>query len=159
MTESLWKICDQIGIHLPHSKLAIPGLQIQRAAYCATGTWPKHSDRQVWKECRLISDWARSCKNVYCAMCEQQRCRSACTSAQSDDQHLCCSLLTYVDSMICTHAVSKSFKILASFWAEQAGLNRTCSKIPKDRVLCDVAQTALSDQGLHCLAFFLNLFI
>ena len=42
--------------------------------------------------------------------------------------------------------------------AEQDGLNRTCSKIPEDRVLLDVAQSALSDQGLHCLAFFLSLF-
>ena len=36
--------------------------------------------------------WARSCENVSYAICEQQRCRSACASAQSD-QHLCCSLL------------------------------------------------------------------
>ena len=36
--------------------------------------------------------WARSCENVSYAICEQQRCRSACASAQSD-QHLYCSLL------------------------------------------------------------------
>ena len=36
--------------------------------------------------------WARSCENVSYAICEQQRRRSACASAQSD-QHLCCSLL------------------------------------------------------------------
>ena len=36
--------------------------------------------------------WARSCENMSYAICEQQRCRSACTSTQSD-QHLCCSLL------------------------------------------------------------------
>ena len=36
--------------------------------------------------------WARSCQNVSYAICEQQRCRSACASAQSD-QHHCCSLL------------------------------------------------------------------
>ena len=35
--------------------------------------------------------WATSCENVSYAICEQQRCRSACASAQSD-QHLCCSL-------------------------------------------------------------------
>ena len=35
--------------------------------------------------------WARSCENVSYAICEQQRCRSACASTQSD-QHLCCSL-------------------------------------------------------------------
>ena len=33
-------------------------------------------------------NWARTCENVYYAICEQQRCRSACASAQSD-QHLC----------------------------------------------------------------------
>ena len=36
--------------------------------------------------------WAKSCENASCAICEQQRRRSACTSVQSD-QHLCCSLL------------------------------------------------------------------
>ena len=47
-------------------------------------------------------------------MCEQQRCRSACASAQSD-QHLCCSLLRYY-MFTC---FIQSFKILASFcsWA------------------------------------------
>ena len=35
--------------------------------------------------------WARSCKNISYAICEQQRRRSACASAQSD-QHLCCLL-------------------------------------------------------------------
>ena len=40
--------------------------------------------------CSLI--WARSCKSVSYAICEQQRCRSACPSAQSD-QHLRCLLL------------------------------------------------------------------
>ena len=36
--------------------------------------------------------WARSCENVSYVICEQQRHRSACPSAQSV-QHLCCSLL------------------------------------------------------------------
>ena len=35
--------------------------------------------------------WTRSCEDVSYALCEQQRCRSACTSTQSD-QHLCCLL-------------------------------------------------------------------
>ena len=58
---------------------------------------------------------ARSCKNVSYAICEQQRCRSACASAQSD-QHLCCSLLKQYDIYTC---YIQSFKILASFcsWA------------------------------------------
>ena len=37
-------------------------------------------------------NWARPCENVSYAICEQQRCRSACASALSD-QHLFCSLL------------------------------------------------------------------
>ena len=42
---------------------------------------------------RLLNiNWAWSCKNVSHAICEQQRHRSACASAQSD-QHLCHSLL------------------------------------------------------------------
>ena len=36
--------------------------------------------------------WAKSCENMSYAICEQQRRRSACASAQSD-QHLYCSLL------------------------------------------------------------------
>ena len=47
------------------------------------------------------------------AICEQQRCRSACVSAQSD-QHLCCSLLRLYDMYTC---YIQRFKILhvASF--------------------------------------------
>ena len=36
--------------------------------------------------------WARSYENVSYAICEQQRRRPVCASAQSD-QHFCCSLL------------------------------------------------------------------
>ena len=42
--------------------------------------------------CLKMDKWARSCENVSYDICKQQRCRSACASAQSD-QHLCCSLL------------------------------------------------------------------
>ena len=55
--------------------------------------------------------WARSCKNMSYAICEQQRCRSACVSARSD-QHLCCSLLKQYDMYTC---YIQSFKVLASF--------------------------------------------
>ena len=54
---------------------------------------------------------ARSCENVSYAICEQQRYRSACASAQSD-QHHCCSLLRLYDMYTCS---IQSFKILASF--------------------------------------------
>ena len=43
------------------------------------------------QETDICSIWATSCENVSYAISEQQRCRSACASAQSD-QHLCCSL-------------------------------------------------------------------
>ena len=48
----------------------------------------------VWMQsyCSTARIWARSCESMSYATCEQQRCRSACASAQSD-QHLCCSLL------------------------------------------------------------------
>ena len=47
--------------------------------------------------------WARSCENVFYVICEQQRCRSACTAAQSD-QHLCFRCL---DSMLCILVIYK----------------------------------------------------
>ena len=40
---------------------------------------------------RVQYTWTRSCENVAYAICEQQRYRSACASAQSD-QHLCVSV-------------------------------------------------------------------
>ena len=63
----------------------------------------------------LLTTWARSCENVSYAICKQQRHRSACASAQSD-QHLCCSLLRKYDMYTCN---IQRFKILASFstWA------------------------------------------
>ena len=51
-------------------------------------THPTTKTDQMYGE---FDNWARSCENVSYAICEQQRCRSACASAQSD-QHLCCSL-------------------------------------------------------------------
>ena len=53
--------------------------------------WSDCTDAQAC-QCFVVLIWTRSCKNVSYAICEQQRCRSACASAQSD-QHLCCSLL------------------------------------------------------------------
>ena len=55
--------------------------------------------------------WDRSCKNVTYTICKQQRCRSACAFAQSD-QHLCCLLLRKYDMYTCS---IQSFKVLASF--------------------------------------------
>ena len=70
-------------------------------------------------------------KPVY-TLCEQQRCRSACTSVQSD-QHLCCP---WPDSIIPILAKSKISRLQLVCVAEQAGLSLTN---PKDRFSCDVA--------------------
>ena len=61
------------------------------------------------------SNWAGPCENVSYVICEQQRRRSACASAQSD-QRLCCSLLRCISRFY-----SRNFKILADLcsWAGQ----------------------------------------
>ena len=87
-----------------------------------------------------ITTWVRSCENMSYAICKQQRSRSACASAQSD-QHLCCSLLRSIDSMICILAISKVSRLYLVSIAEHAGLSLTCSKIPEDMFSRDMAQT------------------
>ena len=61
--------------------------------------------------------WAGPWENVSYVICEQQRRRSACTSAQSD-QRLCCSLPRYYNIL---NFYIWNFKPLASFcsWAGQ----------------------------------------
>ena len=59
------------------------------------------------------------------AICEQQRCRSACASAQSD-QHLCC--LHFV-SIIPLVTISKISRLKLISVAEQASLSLTWSQI------------------------------
>ena len=66
---------------------------------------PKYLERQIWTNnvdpvlygftlfaIPSVSfgriSWARSCENVSCAICKQQRRRSACPSAQSDSAPL-----------------------------------------------------------------------
>ena len=78
--------------------------------------------------------WAGSCKNVNYVICEQQRCRSTCAFAHSDQHHV----VSFLDSMICIHVISK-----VQDSAEQAGLNLTWSKISKDKFSCDKAQMVL----------------
>ena len=74
-------------------------------------------------------------KCVY-VICDQQRRRSACASAQSD-HHLCFRCL---DSMICILAISKVSRFYLASVAEQACLNLTWSKISVDTFLRDLAQ-------------------
>ena len=74
-------------------------------------------------------------ENVFYVICEQQRRRSACASAQSD-QHLCCSLPRYYNI---SSFYIRSFKPLASFcgWAGQFESYLVAN--PKDSFSCDKA--------------------
>ena len=65
-------------------------------------------------------------KPVY-AICEQQRRRSACASAQSD-QRLCFRCL---DSVLPLVSVTKISSLILVFVAQQASLSLTWSKTPK----------------------------
>ena len=96
----------------------------------------------------MFFKWARSCENVSYAICEQQRCRLACASAQSG-QHLCCSLLS---CMICILAISKVSRFWLASVAEQAGLNLIGSKIPEDTFSHDVAQ--IVSVAIKCAAIY-----
>ena len=83
--------------------------------------------------------WARSYENVSYAICEQQRCRSACGFAQSD-QHLCFRCL---DSTTPLHVIFEISRLQLASVAEQADLNLTWSKIPEDTFSRDVAHMPL----------------
>ena len=60
------------------------------------------------------------------ALCEQQRHRSACASAQSD-QYLCCSLLSIIPVL----ALAEISRLYLASAAEQTNLGLTLSKITK----------------------------
>ena len=84
-------------------------------------------------------------------ICEQQRRRSACTSAQSD-QHLCCSLVSNIslDSIV---EISRLY--LASV-AVQAGLCLAWSETPKDtfcRVVAQMFSVTIKAQGIILYIF------
>ena len=64
----------------------IPGRKPRRQVFSWCGSYSV----AIWL-C-LLCIWAGPWENVSYVICEQQRRRSACASAQSD-QHLCCSLL------------------------------------------------------------------
>ena len=70
-----------------------------------------------------------------CAICKQQRHRSACTSAQSD-QRLCCLLLGYYNTSTC---YSRNFKTLASLISWAGRFESYLVANPKDRFSRDVA--------------------
>ena len=66
-------------------------------------------------------------KPVLCLR-EQQRCRSACAYAQSDQLVVHC-----LSSTICILAISKVSRFQLASVADQAGLNLLWSKSPEDR--------------------------
>ena len=69
------------------------------------------------------------------AICEQQRHRSACASAQSDQ---CLKVVRCLDSIIYILAISKFSRLWLASVAGQAGLCRTCSQT-QDRFFLDGA--------------------
>ena len=88
-------------------------------------------------------------------ICEQQRRRSACASAQSD-QHLCFRCLDSIMSLV---SVTKISSLMLAYVAEQASLSLTWSETPEDRFSRAEAQIKSkeqSDQGLQCLPFCLH---
>ena len=80
----------------------------------------------VFRSCDILYMSQAMRKPVY-AICEQQRRRSVCASAQSD-QHLCCRCLNSIIPLV---SISKISSIYLASVAEQAGLSLTWSKTPK----------------------------
>ena len=80
-------VCSFLLRHISSSLKISEAKHVHKLTLCKVWNLQYKTDKRT-----ATSNWARSCKNVSYAICEQQRRRSACTSAQSD-QHLCCSLL------------------------------------------------------------------
>ena len=109
------QVSDQPG-HLPYADWADAqadlGFCCARMPFCwfcheVAHIWfYEHLHGLVWVKEPYIK-WARSCENVPYAICEQQRCRSACASTQSD-QHFCFHCL---DSVRCILAISKLSRV------------------------------------------------
>ena len=75
------------------------------------------------------------------AICEQQRHRSACAFALSD-QHLCCSLLGQYNTSTC---YIQNFKTLASLWCWADRFESYLVGNPKDRFSRDMAHITFID--------------
>ena len=74
-------------------------------------------------------------KKVSYVICEQQRCRSACAFAQSDQRlHFHC-----LDSVMSLVSVTKISSLMLASVAEQAGLSLTWSETPEDTFSYDEA--------------------
>ena len=89
-----------------HTKVT-PKLAPGMLASSCFKTFDKHSENEatlfknklmidIWMIIFSINIWlSHVMRKPVLSICEQQRCRSACASAQSD-QHLCCSLLSII---------------------------------------------------------------
>ena len=91
---------------LPLNTLILPSLIIQAFTYIQC--WEMNTQA---KSIPPVTTQPRPWENVSYAICEQQRHRSACTSAQSDHR-LCCSLPRQNDT---SSLYIGNFKILAGF--------------------------------------------
>ena len=79
------------------------------------------------------------------AICEQQRTRSACASAQSD-QHLCCSLLSTYNAYTCE---IQTFKPLASLCSWAGRFESYLVRNPEDRFSRDVAHLIMTVRKVY----------
>ena len=86
-----------------------------------------------------IKDLSRAMRNASYVICEQQRRRSACASAQSD-QRLC---FRYLDSVMSLVSVTKISSLMLASVAEQASLSLTWSETPEDAFSHDKAHLYL----------------
>ena len=98
-------------------------------------SWYDMSDQVTTVIICSFNIWARPWENVSYAICKQQRHRSACAFAQSD-QHLC---FRYLDSVMSLVSVTKILSLLLDSVAEQASLSLTCSATPEDTFSHDEA--------------------
>ena len=62
---------------------------------------------RTWNKCLWRRNWAVACENVSLDICGQQRPRSDCASAQSD-QGLYCPLTESLDTICCIHTEKRS---------------------------------------------------
>ena len=112
MRKPVYAICASYPLKLSRSVWVKPGCKSPENRFSCS-----HSPLSLVSRSWLSHIWATSWENLLCAICEQQRCRSACASAQSD-QRLCCSMPTYYNTYTLSSSI-QNLKTLASFcsWA------------------------------------------
>ena len=85
---------------------------------------------------KLGFNWSLIIRKPVFSLCEQQRRRSTCASAQSD-QRLYCSLPGQYNASTC---YSRSFKTLACFCSSAGRFESYLVENPEDRFSCDGTQ-------------------